>query len=378
MEASLYIHVPFCASKCDYCDFYSVPLKHSVFGPFDKRQEFFVDTLLAEAEKLFKKFPVDSVPTLFIGGGTPSVLGPALMRRLLRGIFNLIGDFSPPPLEVTVEANPESADEAFLAAIREEGVTRLSLGVQTFYGPSRKAVHRAGDEAVLPGRLALAAAFFPDAFSVDLMSGLPFQNKSVLLDDIAGAASYKPAHVSLYALSGKKAENLESDEADELWLYGRDAVEKGGYFQYEVSNFCRPGGECKHNIRYWRMRNWFALGPAASGTIIDDAAGTGFRFTYPPDADSWQESEKEQLDTLTLIKETFLMGFRYVEGPDEGSFLRRFKRNIGEVIPKTLGDWRGRGLLRGDKCALTKEGLLFLNRFLLEAFEELDLSFSKC
>jgi len=369
MEASLYIHVPFCAGKCDYCDFYSVPL-----GPFDRRAGFFVDTVLAEAEKLFdkhSKYPVTNVPTVFIGGGTPSVLGPVLMRRLLKGILGLIGRFSPPPQEVTVEANPESADEAMLAAIREEGVTRLSLGVQSFYGPSRKAVHRAGDEAVLPGRLALVLAFFPDAFSVDLMSGLPFQSKSVLLDDIAGAASYKPAHISLYALSGKKT---AGDEADELWLCGRDALEKSGYFQYEVSNFCLPGMECKHNIRYWRMRNWLALGPSASGTIIDDATGTGFRYTFPSDASNWLESVNERLDSLTLIKETLLMGFRCIEGPDEDSFLRRFNKRIEEVIPKTLSGWRSRGLLSGEKCALTKGGLLFLNRFLLEAFGELEFS----
>jgi oxygen-independent coproporphyrinogen-3 oxidase len=288
----------------------------------------------------------------------------------------LIGRFSPPPIEVTVEANPESADEAFLSALREEGVTRLSLGVQTFYGPSRKAVHRAGD--VLPGRLALAAAYFPDAFSVDLMSGLPFQNKSVLLDDIAGAASYKPAHISLYALSGKKAAGLGRDEADECWLCGRDALEKSGYLQYEVSNFCLPGMECKHNIRYWRMFNWLALGPAASATIIHENTGTGFRFTFPSDADNWLERAEEQLDSLTLIKETFLMGFRYLEGPDEDSFLRRFKKNIEDLIPKTLSAWRGRGLLCKDKCALTKEGLLFLDPFLLDALKELDLSFPEC
>jgi len=334
-----------------------------------------VNTLLAEAEKLSKKYPIENVPTIFIGGGTPSVLGPALMRRLLKGIFSLIG---PPPTELTVEANPESADEAFLTAIREEGVTRLSLGVQTFYGPSRNAVNRAGEEVILGDRLALAAAFFPGAFSVDLMSGLPLQNKSVLLDDIARLISYKPAHISLYALSGKKAAEVESDEADELWLCGRDALEKSGYSQYEVSNFCLPGMECKHNIRYWRMQDWLALGPSASGTVIDDETGTGFRFTYPADTDNWTESVNERLDAITLIKETFLMGFRFIEGPDEGSFLRRFKRPIEGAIPKTLNAWRSRGLLSENKCALTKGGLLFLNRFLLEAFEELDLSFSKC
>jgi oxygen-independent coproporphyrinogen-3 oxidase len=207
------------------------------------------------------------------------------------------------------------------------------------------------------------------------MSGLPFQNKNVLLDDIAKAVSCKPAHISLYALSGKKAAGLGRDEADDCWLSGRNALEKSGYFQYEVSNFCPLGKECKHNIRYWRMLTWLALGPSASGTIIDDARGTAYRYTFRSDADKWLEFAEEQLDTLTLIKETFLMGFRYVEGPDEVSFLRRFGRNIDEMIPKTMSAWRNRGLLREKKCALTKDGLLFLDRFLIEAFEELDLSF---
>jgi len=131
--------------------------------------------------------------------------------------------------------------------------------------------------------------------------------------------------------------------------------------------------ECKHNIRYWRMRNWLALGPSASGTIIDEATGTGFRYTFPSEAGDWLESVNERLDSLTLIKETLLMGFRCIEGPDEDSFLRRFNKRIEEVIPKTLSGWRSRGLLSGEKCALTKEGLLFLNRFLLEAFGELEL-----
>jgi oxygen-independent coproporphyrinogen-3 oxidase len=124
------------------------------------------------------------------------------------------------------------------------------------------------------------------------------------------------------------------------------------------------------------MKNWLALGPAASGTIVDDNTGTGFRFNFSPDADNWVESVEEQLDTLTLIKETFLMGFRFIEGPDTDLFLRRFGKTIENVIPKTLSAWQGSGLLRRDKCALTKEGLLFLNPFLLEAFSELDASFS--
>jgi len=399
MNASLYIHVPFCAGgKCDYCDFYSIPLKDG-----DPRPEHFVEKILSEAERLFETFKPASIPTLYIGGGTPSILGTAGIRRLLLGLSERTARFSiAVPAEITVEANPESADEAFLAAAHEGGATRLSLGIQTFHGPSRRAVHRLGselhsDETLLSSRLALAAQYFPGSFSADLITGLPFQDERVLLDDIAALLDYRPAHVSLYALTvepgtplavsltaAKKAAAIllpPQDVADRLWLSGRDALEKAGYNQYEVSNFCQSGKESRHNIRYWRMQNWLALGPAASGTIIDDETGTGFRYTIPRDVDAWLtgkilEPFFEELDPLTLIKETFLMGFRYIEGPDEELFRRRFRRDIPELIPKTVDTWQDRGLLRKDKMAFTGEGLLFLDRFLIEAFGELDSSSS--
>ena len=385
-EASLYVHVPFCVGSCDYCDFYSIPLK-----PEDPRKEFFVETVLSEAERLFNAYRPERIPTLFIGGGTPSVLGPVWIRRLLFGLSRLIARASIPPDEITIEANPESADEAFLAAIREGGVTRLSLGVQSFYAPSRQAVHRTGDEALLPERLALAAKYFPGAFSADLISGLPLQDEKVLLDDIAALAGYSPAHISLYALTVEKGSPMEidRDKADSLWLYGRDALESRGFRQYEVSNFCLKGRESQHNIRYWRLRNWLALGPAASGTIIDDENGTGFRYTIPPDVDRWlaaggcEFSKKsglnptsEELNVMTMIKETFLMGFRYAEGPDEGLFQKRFRREISDCLPETLKAWQDRRLLQKNKCALTKEALLFLDPLLLEVFRELDSLFS--
>jgi len=301
---------------------------------------------------------------------------------------------------------------SFLAAAREGGATRLSLGVQSFHGPSRRAVRRVGsqrdnDEILLFKRLSLAAEYFPAAFSADLISGLPLQDEAILLDDIRALLIYKPAHISLYALTIepgklKSARDLlpPADEADSLWLCGRDALEKSGYGQYEVSNFCQPGREssahqcsahqCRHNIRYWRMLNWLALGPSASATIINDETGTGFRYTIQRRINnhgvprSYSENihfsstklrvlcgKHEELDSRTLMKESFLMGFRYIEGPDEDLFRRRFGKSIGECIPKTIEKWRVR--FQKDKFALTKDGLLLLDPFLIEAFEELEL-----
>jgi oxygen-independent coproporphyrinogen-3 oxidase len=320
------------------------------------------------------------------------------MGRLLAGLRALL----PAPLpEITVEANPESADGPFLEACREGGVERLSLGVQTFHEPSRRLVHRVGEGAPLPEGLCLVREYFGDAFSADLITGLPGQNGEALRKDLEQLLSFAPGHVSLYALTPEAGTPLvedrrftallpPADEADRLWLTGRDFLEQAGYGQYEVSNFARPGRASAHNIRYWRMENWLGLGPAASGTVIDDRAGRGIRYAIGADVDAYLRASvgdrapapvpaeggvvsAEALDSLTLMQETCLMGFRYLEGPDPLLFVRRFRRDIRECIPRTLTRWRDRGLLRPDKIALNREGLLFLDPFLTDCFGELEV-----
>ncbi|MDR0689787.1 MAG: coproporphyrinogen III oxidase family protein [Spirochaetaceae bacterium] len=393
VSCSLYIHIPFCAGACDYCDFYSVPVSAG-----DPRLDRYVDALLADGEYTLAAFGIKEVPTLYIGGGTPSLLGPERMGRLLEGIRSLV----PAPFpEITVEANPESADGPFLEACRDGGVKRLSLGVQTFHEPSRRLVHRVGEGALLPEGLRLAREYFGGAFSADLITGLPGQNGEALRKDLEKLLSFAPGHVSLYALTPEAGTPLgeedrftallpPADEADRLWLMGRDFLEQAGYGQYEVSNFALPGRASAHNIRYWRMENWLGLGPAASGTVIDDRAGRGTRYTIGADAAAYLGASVgdrapapapaegamvsvEALDPLTLMKETCLMGFRRLEGPDPLLFTRRFRRDIRECIPQTLARWRDRGFLRPDKIALNREGLLFLDPFLTDCFGELEV-----
>jgi oxygen-independent coproporphyrinogen-3 oxidase len=390
LTASLYIHVPFCSAFCDYCDFYSAALEKD-----DPRPSRFVERALLDAGLLFEQHKTGRVPSVYIGGGTPSVLGDAGITRFLKGILPLLPG---KPDEFTVEVNPESADEAFLAACRENGVNRLSAGVQSFNEKSRRAVHRSGSAASLPGQLALIARCFPGAFSADLLSGLPFQDEAALLRDIETTLSFNPVHVSLYQLAVEEGTPLAArvaavglreaglpygEEADRLWLLGRDALEKAGYAQYEVSNFSLPGKESRHNTRYWRMKNWLALGPGASGTLIDDSTGTGRRYTVRADADAWlgrgaeaprapPPVTEEALDCPALMKETLLMGFRLAEGPDGALFRKRFGLEIEKIIPRTITAWRQRGLFREGRTALSKEGLLFLNPFLVDAFREID------
>ncbi|MDR1318721.1 MAG: radical SAM protein, partial [Treponema sp.] len=223
MEASLYLHIPFCAGACDYCDFYSVTIR-----PGGPGLDAFIDTLLAAVRECLARFAVSRVPTLYLGGGTPSILGAVRMKRLLAGLRALLPAW---PEEVTVEANPESADEAFLSACREGGVSRISLGVQTFHETSRRLVHRVGEGRLLPERLSLVSALFPGAFSADLISGLPGQDEKVLVEDIETLLAFNPAHVSLYALTAdpKLPGSPSDDEADRLWLLGWDILERAGY-----------------------------------------------------------------------------------------------------------------------------------------------------
>jgi oxygen-independent coproporphyrinogen-3 oxidase len=387
MTVSLYLHIPFCETKCDYCDFYSVPLNK--MPERERRINRFIDVLLEETFRRFEELKHETdpffVPCVYVGGGTPSLLGADGISRVLAALAPLIAGSH----EITVEANPESADDAFLHACFDHGVTRLSLGVQSFSAAVQSAIGRnSGGTSLIMSRLETAAGLFGRGLSVDFMSGLPLQTETELSGDIQRTLAFCPGHVSLYALTmeegtplitrqktGCRAAPLPSgDEADKLWLTGRDALSQAGYKQYEVSNFAPDDFHCLHNIRYWRMENWIGVGPAASGTMIR-TGGTGLRISYKPDVTAFMECPaetmiQEELDKQTLLRETLLMGFRYAEGPDPDLFYERFGCPVEKMIPRTLTRWMP--YLRPGVTALTGSGLLFLNRFLSDAFAELD------
>jgi len=264
-------------------------------------------------------------------------------------------------------------------------------------------VGRAGDPALVEPGLALVADRFPGTFSADLIAGLPFQTTAIIKEDIERLLAFGPAHVSLYSLTlepetileartarfGKPALSLPTDdEADELWISGRDLLEDASLSQYEVSNFARAGKESVHNTRYWQMESWIGVGPAASGTLIGETGdgGTtiaGHRFTYPRDVGAYlsagrpaiHAARNENLSASDLMLETLLMGFRYRGGPDPFLFKARFGCDIADRIPATVARWRERGFFEAGLAegilAPSKEGLLFVNGFLRDAFDEM-------
>lgn len=313
------------------------------------------------------------------------MLGASGISRLMKAISPAIKTW---PGEISIEANPESVNRDFIQACMDTGISRISLGVQSFSAKSRRAVNRTGSARTVPEALSLLRDVWRGNFSVDLITGLPFQDEQTLHEDIKKVVSYGPAHISLYSLILEEGTVLKEkagkheiilpgdDEADSLWLLGKSLLEESGYVQYEVSNFSRPRGECLHNIRYWRMENWLGAGPGASGTIFDDPTGTAVRRTVPADIETFLtgtlEPRMENINRMELIKEMILMGFRYIEGPGDILIKKRSGGTWDTLIPETLRRWRNNGLIREDRTALTREGLVFLNRFVGDAFFELD------
>jgi oxygen-independent coproporphyrinogen-3 oxidase len=409
---SLYVHFPFCKTKCDYCAFYSLPMNTAQENLMQNRYnireyesdviDIYIHTVLADIKNQIDVFDVEYISTIYIGGGTPSVMSIGQAKRLISGLAAMLAK---PPLEWTIEVNPESLEADFLKVCSDYGVSRISAGVQTFNEKARRSVRRAGDVSVIKKNLEYAAFVYAGALSVDVISGLPESNVQSLLQDIDDVIRIGSSHVSLYDLSVEDGTALaervvkknihipDDDLSAEMWIAGRDALVNAGYRHYEVSNFAVCGCECLHNIAYWQMRGWLGVGAGASGTIIQGAEG--LRYSGPPDLaaylkaaanapcvfsgglrDEWLDTAgfytHETLDRKTLLKETLLMGFRYTEGPDAGLFYRRFSRSIEAALPYSLAAWRARGLARPDRAALTSAGMLFLNGFLRDCFAEID------
>jgi oxygen-independent coproporphyrinogen-3 oxidase len=384
VKASLYVHIPFCASKCAYCDFFSVPA-----SPSSPVIDEYLEALRRDISAQLSYFKVDGVPSVYIGGGTPSLLGGARIAGLLSFIN---GNALRHECEITVEANSESLSEGFVRACVEGGATRLSVGVQSLNDEARRAVGRRGSSRRTQENLTLLKDI-PIDLSFDMLSGLPHQDEAGLLRDLETLLSYGPAHLSLYDLmveegplpraAREKLPDAETKEA--MWIAGRDFLERAGFAQYEVSNFAREGKRARHNIRYWMMESWIACGPQASGTVIDDESATAIRYTAGRNIRRYISSPPfpagrpvERIDARTLLKETLMMGYRCLDGPDEALFQKRFSCCIDSAIPQTIAAWRARNLYHPTKNALTPQGLLFLNRFLLDCFLEEGATGSFC
>jgi len=374
ISVSLYVHVPWCEKKCPYCDFNSHALKTEL------PEAAYIDALLADLESELENMGSRSVESVFIGGGTPSLLSPDSVVRLIQGIRERVR--LSPGCEITLEANPGTAEASRFVAYRHAGVNRLSIGVQSFDDRLLAAIGRIHDgrEARAAAEMAMAANF--DSVNLDLMYALPGQSEAQAMADIDQALELEAAHLSYYQLTlepntlfYRNPPKLPSDDA--AWRIserGLERIKMRGFARYEVSAFARRGFECRHNINYWCFGDYVGIGAGAHGKLTDSPRGRILRSlkhrhprAYLEAARNRRFDIKREVIAQELLPLEFMMNaLRLVGGFDLSLFSQRSGLALGK-ISHALMQAESKTLIEITSNWLkpTPLGLQFLNDLLM-------------
>ncbi len=380
----LYIHIPFCKQKCRYCDFAS-------WAGITDRMDSYVELLLEEANQ--QNTLMEGTPeTVYIGGGTPSLLPPYLLFRLIRSLRNIWG--ISPDAEFTMEANPGTVTEEWLNAARSCGVNRLSLGIQACQDhllAMLGRIHRFHD-AEETVRLVRKAGF--TNLNLDLMFGLPGQTEQEWRETLEAALSLNPEHISAYGLIPEEGTPLEEDlrfgrvklpdpdEERNMYTAARTLLGEKGYFPYEVSNFSKPGYECRHNLGYWHQIPYLGLGVSAASMVSRKKEGAGVsytRLTNPRNYADYESmirygnpSREESIISVPEARfEALMLGLRLYEGIGEEEFFHLHGISLEEYRGPVLRSLEADGLLyhRNGRWFLTERGMDIQNSVLVELMD---------
>ena len=367
---ALYIHIPWCVRKCPYCDFTS----HAA-GPTLPEEEY-VDALLADLDIDLQHVHGRPLTSIFFGGGTPSLFSDRALGRLLEGVEQRVG-FAP-DIEITLEANPGTFEQAKFKGYRSLGINRLSIGVQSFQEAKLKALGRIhdGSEAVRAADMARAAGF--DNFNLDLMHGLPEQSIEDALFDLRTAISQGPTHLSWYQLTMEPNTVFWSQpptlpEDDLLWDIqeaGQALLAAEGYAQYEVSAYARPGKQARHNLNYWTFGDFLGIGAGAHAKLSAPAGRiqrtwkTRLPKDYLDPAKVFQAGERV-LEASELPFEYLMNVLRLTGGAPAELFSQRTGLPLLQ-LEQARREAERQGLLQADPTRLvaTAKGQLFLNDLL--------------
>ncbi len=369
---SLYIHVPWCVRKCPYCDFNS----HQRDGELPEAD--YVDALLADLRADAHFSQGRKLQTIFIGGGTPSLFSAAAYERLLAECDKLIPFAS--DIEITLEANPGTAEQQKFIGFRAAGINRLSIGVQSFDAARLKQLGRIhdGGEALRAADFARKAGF--DNFNLDLMFGLPDQDTAQALLDLQTALACAPTHISWYQLTIEPNTEFfsrppvlpQDDAIAEMQDAGMELLQRHGYARYEISAFSQRGRQARHNLNYWEFGDYLGIGAGAHGkvTIPDKQQILRTRKTRMPahylDPAREFTTESGAVPQAELPFEFMMNALRLSTGVPTQSYAERTGLPLASVDP-ALASLRQRGLLSADPDLIqpTPQGLLFLNDVLL-------------
>lgn len=375
---SIYIHIPFCARKCLYCDFLSAPASKETM-------EAYITCLCREIAAAGRIYPDYEVQTVFLGGGTPSFPDAELIRQVmdaLRKAFPVRDD-----AEITIEVNPGTVDEDKLAVYYSTGINRLSIGVQSLQEKELKALGRIhGAEDFFQTYNAAVKSGFNN-INVDLMSAVPEQTVESYQDTLRQLLTMDrpPAHISAYSLIIEEGtpfyENtpvLPDEETDRiLYKITNDIFEKAGYHRYEISNYARDGFECRHNRGYWERGEYLGFGIGAA-SLIQETRFSNIRdlHTYielfsevkPEKAGKQLRQEISHLTVQEQMEEFMFLGLRLTEGISEKRFFKTFGKKLTDVYPGITENLIREGLLiqEGDRIRITEFGLDVSNHVMAE------------
>jgi oxygen-independent coproporphyrinogen III oxidase len=375
---SIYLHIPFCRTKCTYCAF-------NTYTNLDALIPAFVDALEREIVLVGESQPRQDVHTIFFGGGTPSLLTPAQLDQLLTAInghFSLRSD-----AEISMEANPNDITLEYMRGVRSVGINRLSLGMQSAIDTELRLFARRHDNDQVARAVSAARTAGFDNLNLDLIYGVPHQTVKGWDWTLQQMLALKPDHISLYALGLEEGTPMkdwvatgrlpepDDDLAADMYEHASTLLGAAGYEQYEISNWSLPGHQCRHNLQYWRNLPYIGLGPGAHGF----AGGARYAVLLSPQRyikamqdqnTAWIYPRTPAVEDFTLvdqdteIAETLIMGLRLTqEGIQRDEFRRRFGIDLVELHRPIIEKYAGYGLLSVDDTAvrITTKGRLLSN-----------------
>ncbi len=362
----LYLHIPFCKSKCAYCDFASWPGRERDMPAYAKR---------LQNELHMESSPDFLIDTVYIGGGTPSVLPPSLMARILDALRR---DYRlAPDAEFSCECNPGTVTREFLSVLKEYGCNRLSMGAQAAQTPLLRMLGRihVWEDVIRSAELARETGF--NNLNLDLMLGLPGQTEKDVAETLKKALALSPTHLSCYGLIVEEGTPMQRRIASGEWRLPEDETERAeyetcrevlaanGFEQYEISNFALPGFACRHNVHCWQRKEYLGFGCAACGFLGNE------RWQNPPRLDDYlagKEPEITQIGPEEAMFESVMLGLRMTEGVSLEAFFQMHGKRLEDVygarLQKPLRE--GLAVLENGSLRLTRRGMDMQNRVLVE------------
>ncbi len=393
----LYLHIPFCVRKCNYCDFVSFAGKEDQF-------ESYVNALCGEIKARGEIYKDREISSIYIGGGTPSILPVELMERIVKALnqnFRISGTKEKrrgfhlqkkirPLTEFSVECNPGTVDKKKLKAYKKMGINRISFGLQTSDAEGLKELGRihSFDDFMESFEAAREAGF--DNINVDLMQAIPGQTLSGWQRTLALLASFKPEHISAYSLIveegtpfyEKQEKGLldlpEEDTEREIYYYTKEFLEKCGYLRYEISNYALPGFECQHNIGYWKRDNYLGLGLNSSSMVdnvrwkntedLEAYLACDFSSSSASEEAASIEEDKQKLSHKEQMEEYMFLGLRMTDGISKQAFFDSFGQDFDFTYGEVVIGLKEKGLIEENegRIFLTEKGIDISNQVLSE------------